>query len=96
MHASWNAHPAVIRLAVNASHAAARLREPAMRVVDAVQMMPAGQQIETVFAAAVILARGAGLDPHELVVRARRQVPDIEFGESAASAISDYAKGELR
>lgn len=96
MHKSWDAHPAVIRLAVSASHVAQRLREPAFLVVDALQHIPAAQQIEAAFAAAVILARGAGLDPHDLVARARRQVPDIEFGESAASVISDYAKGELK
>ena len=96
MHNSWNNHPAAIRLAVTAASAAQPIREPAFRVIDAIQQEPAGRQIEAVFAAAVILARSVGLDPHELVVRARRQVPDVEFGESAASAISDYGKGELR
>lgn len=95
-HRSWDEHPAAVRLALAASVSAERVRTPAFQVVDAIQQMPASLQIEAVYAAAVILARGAGLDPHELVTRAKRQVPDIEYGESAASAISDYAKGELR
>ncbi len=96
MHPSWNEKPAAIRFAVAASTSDQKIREPAFEVLNALQRLPAATQVEAVFAAAVILARALNQDPHELVSRARRQVPDIEAVESAASAISDYAKGELR
>lgn len=96
LHPSWNANPASIRLALAASSAAEPVRIPAFTVIDAVQRVPAARQIEAVFAAAAILANAIGQDAHELISRAKRQVPDLEFGETAVSVISDYAKGELR
>lgn len=96
MHKSWEQHPALIRFAVTAASSAQAVREPAFRVIDALQQLPVATQVDALFAAAVMVARGAGLDPHDLVTRAKRQVPDVEFGESAVNAISDYAKGELR
>lgn len=96
IHPSWDAVPGTIRFALAAAASAEAVREPAFRVLDALQTLPAARQLEAVFAAGVMLARGAGIDPHELVSRAKRQVPEIEGVETAASAISDYAKGELR
>lgn len=95
LHPSWRLIPADIRTQLAMSVTAIPAREGAFRVVDALQTLPAFRQLEAVSAALVILCRGAGLNPHELVARAVRQVPDIEAVESAASAISDYAKGEL-
>lgn len=96
LHPSWEARPALIRLAVAMSHQADPVRRSAYSVIDAIQALPAKLQIEAVFAAAVILANAIGEDPHDLVSRARRQVPDLEFSESSIQAISDYAKGELQ
>lgn len=96
MHPSWGTVPANIRFALAASVSADAVRDPAFKVIDALQHLPASRQIEAVFAAAVILSRALGVDAHELIARAKRQVPDIEAVESAASAISEYAKGELR
>lgn len=96
LHPTWEAHPASLRFALAASHVADEVRDPAFGVIFSLQQVPAHQQIEAVFAAAVILANAVGLDPHDLVTRARRQVRDLEAVESAVSAISDYAKGELR
>ena len=96
MNPSWGTVPANVRLAIAASVSADAVREPAFRVIDALQHLPAARQVEAVFAAAVILALALGMDVHELISRAKRQVPDIEAVESAASAISEYAKGELR
>lgn len=95
LHPSWGTVPGNIRFAIAASVSAEAVREPAFLVLDGLQSLPASRQLEAVFAAAVLLARGAGVDPHDMVTRAKRQVPDIEAAEGAASAISDYAKGEL-
>lgn len=95
LHRSWDAHPASLRFALAAAHVADEVRAPAFEVINALQRMPARLQIDAVFAAAVILANAVGKDPHDLVTRARRQVRDLEAVESAVSAISDYAKGEL-
>lgn len=96
LHPAWKTLPADIRFSLAASNAVAEVRTPAFLVIDALQGVSPARQIEAAFAASVILARAAGLDPHDLVARARRQIPDIEAVESAASAISDYAAGELK
>lgn len=96
LHPSWGTTPAAIRLAMAAASSARPIREAAFMVINGVQRVPASQQIEAVFAAAVIMANATGLDAHELVSRAKRQIPDLEFSESAIGAISDYVKGELR
>lgn len=95
-HPSWEAKPASIRFALAAQSVAREVQQPAFLVIDALQRFPADRQIAAAFAAAVILANSIGLDPHDLVTRAKRQVRDALAVESAMSAISDYAKGELR
>lgn len=95
-HPSWEAKPASIRFALAAQSVAKDIQTPAFAVIDTLQRIPADKQIAAAFAAAVILANAVGLDPHDLVIRARRQVRDADRVESAMSAISDYAKGELR
>lgn len=67
-----------------------------MLLLDTLQRFPADLQIEIVAAALVILADAVGLDPHELVSRAKRQAPDIQTFEHGVLALADYAKGELR
>lgn len=88
--------PHTIRDRIAFATSADSVRDPAVAVIDALDRFDPAVQIEAAFAAAVILARTVNLDPHELVARARRQVVDLEAHETSVSAISDYAKGELK
>lgn len=65
-------------------------------ILDAIQGFPAARQIEAAFAIAVVLATTVGLDAHELVTRAKRQVADIQRVETSFLALADYAAGELK
>lgn len=95
LHPSWEARPATIRLAIVASSAAVKIREPALAVIDRLQYLPAGIQLEALAAAFVIMANAIGQDAHELVSRAKRQVSEVEAFENDVLAVAQYAKGEL-
>lgn len=97
LHPAWKAlRPDEIISQVSAAVAAAPLREPAFVVIDALQRFKPAIQVQAAFVAAAIMARALGKDAHELLAMANRQLPEVEAVESAASAISDYAKGELK
>jgi hypothetical protein len=74
----------------------APLRDPAFRVLAGLQDVDQSLQIEALALAFTILTQGAGLDAHELVARARRQIADADRVDTPhLEAISDFAKGEL-
>jgi hypothetical protein len=73
------------------------LKAPAFSILDALQAHPADVQIEALALTLTILAQGAGLDPHQLVERARRQLIDANrVRNPIPEAIEAYAQGELR
>jgi hypothetical protein len=76
---------------------AARLREPSFRIVDALQFSDPAVQLDALFVSAVAMATVVGLDPHEMVTRAKRLLPSVDgpFSDQV-SAMTDYAKGELK
>lgn len=96
-HPSWGAPLHAIRSAIAWSSSPQPIREPAFRVVDALQFYPAGVQMDALASLFVAMAEVIGLDAHEMVARAKRQLPDLEgpFTEQLQAA-RDYAKGELR
>jgi hypothetical protein len=96
LHPAWRNRPDQILDGLRFATSARPIREPAFAVLDSLQRYPPHVQVQAVFAAAAIMARALNKDPHELVSFARRQVTDIEAVESSASAISDYAKSELK
>ncbi|SKB49187.1 hypothetical protein [Sphingopyxis flava] len=96
IHPSWEAKPASIRFALAASAVVGDIREPAVAILDRLQRYPAAKQIEAAMAAAVVLATSVGLDAHDLVTRAKRQLVDLEATETSFLALADYAKGELK
>lgn len=96
LHPSWEAKPASIRFAVAASAVVGDIRAPALALFDRLQHFPAARQLEAAFAIAVVMANAVGLDAHDLVVRAKRQLRDLEGTETSFLALADYAKGELR
>lgn len=96
-HPAWRSPLHTIRDRIAFSANAARLREPSFSIVDQLQFYPPEVQLDALFTTAVAMSTTIGLDPHEMVVRARRILPDAEgpFTEQLQAA-RDYAKGELR
>lgn len=73
------------------------LKVPALLVLDALQHSTPDVQLEALSLTLAILARGAGMDAHELVTRSNRQLADADrVNNPALEAIADYAAGELR
>lgn len=98
-HPAWRTPLHSIRDAISFASGAAKLRGPAFGVIDALQFHPPATQLDALFLTAVAMAEALNLDPHEMVVRARRILPDAEGPFSGADqlyAVRDYAKGELR
>lgn len=66
-------------------------------MLDALQFHPPEVQLDSLALALVAMSTVVGLDPHEMVARAKRMLPDVDgpFTDQV-SAMTDYAKGELR
>ena len=98
-HPAWRTPLHTIRDAISFSTGAAKLRVPAFEVINGLQRHPPAVQMDALFVTAVAMSQALGLDPHEMVARARRILPDAEGAYSSGhhlEAIRDYAKGELR
>lgn len=97
MHPGWRSPLHAIRDRISFRTLAEPLRRPAFRIVDALQFSEPSVQIDALFLTAVAMAAVVGLDPHEMVARARRLLPDAEgpFTEHLQAA-RDYAKNELK
>lgn len=75
----------------------ASLQVPAFNIVDALQKHDPEIQVEATALAFVTLTAALGIDPHELVSRAKRQHADsLRLDNGDLEAIADYAQGELR
>lgn len=96
-HAAWRTPLHAIRDRIIFASAAAPLREPSFAIVDQLQFYDPAVQMDALFVTAVAMATVIGLDPHEMVARARRILPAAEgpFTDQLQAA-RDYAKGELR
>lgn len=88
--------PHTIRDRVAFSSRSVSLKEPTFQVIHALQHLEPDVQVEALFLAATILSTSIGLDPHDLIVRARRILTDTEvFPNAHLDAVRDYA-GELK
>lgn len=88
--------PHTIRDRVAFSSRSVSLKQPAFRVISALQDLDPDVQIEALFLAATVLATSIGLDPHALITRARRILNETEvFPNAHLDAVRDYA-GELK
>lgn len=96
-HPSWETPLENIRSRLSAASASAPLRQPAWAIVDRLQFFPAEVQLDALWITAVAMAEAVGLNPHDMVSRAKRIIPEAEgpFTEHLQAA-RDYAKGELR
>ena len=96
-HPGWRSPLHAIRSRISAAVSAAKFREPSFRIVDSLQFYPPEVQLDSLFVTAVAMSTVVGLDPHEMVARAKRILPEADgpFTDQIAAA-TDYAKGELR
>jgi hypothetical protein len=95
-HPAWRSPLDTIRLNLAAASAPEPIRHGSFAVLDALQRYRPETQLDALFATAVAMSQSLGLDPHDMVVRARRVLPDLEAAyTNHLQAIRDYAKGEL-
>ncbi len=73
------------------------LARPAFSVINSLQDEPnPAVQLDALALTFTIISQAAGLDPHELVSRARRQMPHADaVPNPLIEAIRDYAVGEM-
>lgn len=96
-HPAWRSPLHTVRDRISFATAVTPLRQPSFAIVDQLQFFPPEVQLDALFLTGVAMATTIGLDPHEMVARARRILPAAEgpFTEQLQAA-RDYAKGELR
>ena len=96
-HPAWRSPLHAIRDRLSFAVSPEPIRRAAFSVLDAVQFHPPQHQLDGLFNLAVAMAQTLNLDPHDMVERAKRQLPDVEGPfTSALQTARDYAKGELR
>lgn len=96
MHPAWRSPLHTIRERLSFSVNPEPVRRAAFAVLDAVQFFQPHYQLDALFNLGVAMAQTLGLDPHELVARAKRMLPDVEGPYTdALQTARDYAKGEL-
>lgn len=89
--------PDVIRDRVMARSTLVPLKDPAFRILNSLQECRPDIQLDALALTLAVMSRGAGIDPHDLVTRANRQIVDADRVRSPhLEAIQDYAAGELR
>jgi hypothetical protein len=87
-----------LRERVMANSSLVPLKIPSFTILDAMSATkdPA-IQIDAMFLTATLVALGAGIDPHDLVVRAKRQIADADATKNPhLEAIREFAFGEMR
>lgn len=96
-HPAWRSPLHSIRDRISFATSAAPLRVPAYRALDALQFSDPAVQLDALFLLAVAMSTVVGIDPHEMVTRAKRVLPEAEgpFTEQLQAA-REYAKGELK
>ncbi len=74
------------------------LRGPAFAIISAVQdTRDPAHQLDALALTFTTICQSAGIEPHDLVSRAKRQIADADATRNPAfEAIRDYAAGELK
>lgn len=74
----------------------APLKVPSFLVIDALQQVSPDIQLRALALTLAALCRPLGIDPHDLVTRANRQLVQADATRNPhIEAIADYAAGEL-
>lgn len=74
------------------------LKAPAFLIIDGMQRTPdPAAQVDALSLTFTAICQSAGLDPHELITRSRRQLREADATRNPEiEAIRDYAAGELK
>ena len=89
--------PHTIRDRIAARTSVAPLRLPAFAIISATQDVDPATRLEALALTLSLACQTAGLDVHDVVTRARRQISDAECVRSAhIEAIRDLIAGERR
>lgn len=74
------------------------LKAPAFLVIDALQRTPdTSLQLDALSLTFTTICHSVGIDPHDLIVRSKRQLADAEVLKNPEiEAIRDYAVGEMK
>lgn len=67
-----------------------------VQVLDAIQFLHPSVQLDALFVTGVAMANAIGLDPHDMVLRAKRAIPEVDAFDERLNAARDYAHGELK
>lgn len=91
-------NPSTIRQRIAGNCSLSRLKVPAFRIISTLQdEEDTAAQVEALFLCTAIIAQSLGLDPHESIARARRQIADADAVRNPhLEAIREYAAGELK
>lgn len=72
------------------------LKGPSFQVIDALQAHPKDVQVEALTLTLAAICRSVGLDAHDLITRANRQLRQADTVRNPhIEAIAAYATGEL-
>jgi hypothetical protein len=87
-----------LRSQVFANSSLVPLKIPAFLILDAMQHEQSkAVQVDALFLTATLVALGTGIDPHDLIIRAKRQIADADATKNPhLEAIREYASGELK
>ena len=82
---------------ISSSSSLEPLKIPTFLVLDALQHAPKDVQLQGLALALAGLCRPLKIDPHDLIVRANRQLNEAEATRQPIfEALGDYAAGELK
>lgn len=95
-HPQWRSPLHTIRDSLAFASSPEPIRLGAFDAVAALQGRPPATQLDALFAAAVAMSQALGVDPHDMVTRAKRVLPDLEGGYTMhVQALRDYAREEI-
>ncbi len=94
-HPAWRTPLHGIRDSISFAVAPTALRQGSIQILDALQFAHPAVQLDALFVTAVAMANAIGLDPHDMVVRAKRVIPAVDAFDERLNAARDYAHGEL-
>ena len=91
-------NPSTIRSRIAGNCSLLPLKVPAFRIISTLQDEEnTAAQVEALYLCTALISQSLGLDPHEMIARARRQIADADAVRNPhLEAIRDYAVGELK
>lgn len=91
----WRDLKDAITLGMAGASTTSPIKQGVMALLDRLQFIPVAAQLDAVFALGTAMATSLGLDPHALVTRAKKVIPDLDVFDEKMNVVRDYTKGEL-